>query len=156
MSIGFRSDTDDPDPYNLEGYGGSKGIYQEHASLQLGIEPLPPAPNVTIGDDAASTTSAVPYNSLYGYSFVEQIYTAEEIGQQIGVSGGSVTSIGFKMSETEASQTTHITVYMKNVSRSDFADATDYEPVTPGEIVYEGNYTFHSGWNTITLDMPFD
>ena len=104
---------------------------------------------ITIGT-GTSTTYYTPFNSLYGYSFVEQIYTAQEIGMP-----GYITSISFNNSSA-SSQTNNITVYMKNVSRSSFSSTTDYEQVSTSDIVYTGSHTFTNGWSTITLDVPFE
>ena len=104
---------------------------------------------VTIGD-GTGTTYYGPYNSLWGYSFVEQVYTAAEIG-----TAGTINSISFNMSESEADQTNQIDVFMKNVSRTSFADNADWEPVTNSDKVFSGTVTFQGGWTTITLDNPF-
>ncbi len=96
-----------------------------------------------------STTSNTPFNSLWGYSFVEQIYTAEEIDMT-----GSITSISFNNSSS--GQTNNITVYMKLVTRSSFSSTSDYETVTAADIVYSGSHHFTQGWSEITLDTPFD
>ena len=95
------------------------------------------------------TTYYGPYNSLWGYSFVEQIYTAEEIDMT-----GSITSISFNNSSS--GQTNNITVYMKLVNRSSFSSSSDYETVTAADIVYSGSHNFANGWSEITLDTPFD
>ena len=105
---------------------------------------------VQVGD-GATTSYAVPFNSLYGYSFVEQVFPASEIGM---TSGGYIQTISFNM-QNESDQTDHITVYMKNVSRISFTSNTDYEPVSAADIVYSGDFTFAQGWCTITLDVPF-
>ena len=105
---------------------------------------------VVIGE-GTTTTYVTPFNSLWGYSFVEQIYTAEEIGMP-----GIITSISFNMRTSDASQTNTIDVFMKNVSRSNFADNTDYETVTASDMVFSGSVTFSPGWTTITLDTPFE
>jgi len=104
---------------------------------------------VTIGT-GTGTTYVTPFNSLWGYSFVEQIYTASEIG-----TAGTINSISFNMS-TSDSQTNQIEVFMKNVSRSTFSSSTDYEPVTASDMVFSGTVTFNNGWTTITLDTPFE
>ncbi|MCQ2304393.1 MAG: choice-of-anchor J domain-containing protein, partial [Bacteroidales bacterium] len=108
---------------------------------------------VEIGD-GTGTTYYGPFNSLWGYSFVEQIYTAAEIGM-----AGTINSISFYMDPANTSnsaQTNSVEVFMKNVSRSAFAsDGTEYEPVTAADMVYSGNVTFNLGWTTITLDTPF-
>ena len=82
---------------------------------------------VTIGD-GTSTTYVTPFNSLWGYSFVEQIYTASEIG-----TAGTINSISFNLSS--GSQTNQIEVFMKNVSRSAFSGSTDYETVSASDMV---------------------
>ena len=113
-------------------------------SLQLSAQDI-----VEIGN-GTSTTYYGPFNSLWGYSFVEQIYTASEINMS-----GSITSISFNKSSGTA-QTNSIVVYMKNVSRSSFSGNTDYETVTAADIVYQGSWAIpSSGWTTITLDNPF-
>ena len=104
---------------------------------------------VTIGD-GTGTTYYGPYNSLWGYSFVEQVYTAAEIG-----TAGTINSISFNMRESDADQTNQIDVFMKNVSRTSFADNADWEPVTNSDKVFSGTVTFQGGWTTITLDNPF-
>ena len=96
-----------------------------------------------------STTSNTPFNSLWGYSFVEQIYTAEEIDMT-----GTITSISFNNSSS--GQTNNMTVYMKLVTRSSFSSTSDYETVTAADIVYSGSHHFTQGWSEITLDTPFD
>ena len=96
-----------------------------------------------------STSYNGPFNSLWGYSFVEQIYTSEEIDM-----AGSITSISFNNSSS--GQTNNITVYMKLVNRTSFSSGSDYETVTAADVVYTGSHNFSSGWSTITLDTPFD
>ena len=107
--------------------------------------------NVSIGESTSDVTTNTPYNSVWGYSFVEQVYTADELGV---TTGGDISCIRFNMLSADA-QTNHITVYMKNVSRSEFSGTSDYEAVTTDDIVYEGNYTFANGWNSIPLTTPF-
>ena len=101
-----------------------------------------------------TTTYVTPFNSLWGYSFVEQIYTAAEIN-----TAGTITSVSFyhKPSSTTTDQTNNIVLYMKNVSRSTFSSSTDYEQVSQTDIVFTGTWTIPGteGWTTITLDNPF-
>ena len=103
---------------------------------------------VTIGD-GVSTTYVTPFNSLWGYSFVEQIYTADEIG-----TAGTINAISFNMQST-SSQTNQVDVFMKLVSRNVFSSTTDYEPVAASDMVFSGTVTFETGWTTITLNTPF-
>lgn len=106
---------------------------------------------VQVGNQIATQSSA-PYNSLFNYSFVEQIYPASAIGIP---EGGSIRSISFNMAST-TSQSNYIKVYLKNVSRSSFSSTADYESLEGADIVYQGTYTFNQGWNIITLNTPFD
>ena len=103
---------------------------------------------VTIGE-GTSTTYVTPFNSLWGYSFVEQIYLASEIGTD-----GNITAVRFYLSS--GTQTNNITLYMKNVTRSTFSSTSDYESVSASDIVYTGSLTFTAGWVEIQLDQPFE
>lgn len=98
-----------------------------------------------------STTYVTPFNSLWGYSVVEQIYADNEIN-----TAGTITAISFYFDGT-ASQTNNIEVYMKNVTRSSFSSSTDYEPLSASDLVYSGSWAIPAtaGWTTITLDNPF-
>ena len=118
-------------------------------TLLLAFVGVAKADVVTIGD-GTSTTYVTPFNSLWGYSFVEQIYTADEIG-----TAGTITSISFNLRESDAAQTNQVDVFMKNVSRTEFSGTTDYETVTASDMVFSGTVTFSPGWTTITLDTPF-
>ena len=107
------------------------------------------ADEVVIGDGTA-TSYYVPFNSLWGYSFVEQVYLADEIGM-----AGTINSISFNMNETDAAFTSEFDIFMKNVERTQFASGTDFESVTAGDMVFSGEITFQPGWTTITLNAPF-
>ena len=126
-----------------------KKVFSLMMTLLLAFVGVAKADVVTIGD-GTSTTYVTPFNSLWGYSFVEQVYTADEIG-----TAGTITAISFNLRETDAAQTNAVDVFMKNVSRSSFASVEDYEPVTATDMVFSGTVTFSPGWTTITLNTPF-
>lgn len=105
---------------------------------------------VEVGTES-NTSRSVPYDSYWGYSLVEQIYTATEIGKP---AGGRIISIGFNLSSSDI-QTNHIVVYMKNVSRSSFTSSSDYELLSETDIVFDGDWSVSQGWNTIGLETPF-
>ena len=121
------------------------------------------AQNITIGNISSGTMSyTVPFNHYYNYSFVEQIYTADEI-QQAGGGSGTITSISFyrKLNSLDMNPnqalTSNIVLYMKNVDQATFPDNMNYVQVTPSDIVYEGAFNIPTteGWITITLNTPF-
>ena len=106
---------------------------------------------VTVGTGTGTSYKA-PFYTAFSYSLEESIYLASEIGMS---SGGTIQSISYNMSSTDPT-TNHITIFMKNVSRSGFNSQTDYETLSSEDLVCEGTYTFQNGWNTITLDVPFE
>ncbi len=123
-------------------------VFSLMMTLLLAFIGVAKADVVTIGD-GTSTTYVTPFNSLWGYSFVEQVYTADEIG-----TAGTINAISFNMSSTDA-QTNQVDVFMKAVSRASFSSSTDFEAVTASDMVFSGTVTFNNGWTTITLDTPF-
>ena len=148
-AISWYSDSQRPNLNAFSSWSGSRNLYSYRADIRFDITPN--SQEVAIGT-GIYTTAGSPYQSSYSYSFVEQIYTAEEIGLP---AGGSIQSVSFNMQSTSP-QTNHITLYMKQVSRSTFSSNTDFEPVSTSDVVYEGDFTFSEGWNTITLDVPFE
>ena len=105
---------------------------------------------VTVGS-GTSTNSYIPTYAYYKYSFVEEIYTAAEIG-----SAGNITAIAFKVSNSKSTSRT-LDVYMKHTTRTAFSSRTDWESFTTSEKVFSGSVTFAaSGWTTITFDTPFE
>ena len=114
---------------------------------------------VTIGN-GTSGGSGTPFNTLYGYSFVEQIYSADEITVDGETVAGTITELRFYLNQVYAdvAMTHDIVVYMKNVTKSAFSTVADYEHVTSNDIVFEGQWTIPmntSGWLSIPLDTPF-
>ena len=107
---------------------------------------------VTVGT-GTNTSYLVPFNTLYGYSFTEQIFPAAEINVESVIKS---ISFYFKPSSSTTAQTNSIVLYMKNVERSAFS-ATDYEEVSESDVVFSGNWTIpaNEGWTTIQLSKPF-
>ena len=121
------------------------------ASLAMTL--MAKAQTITIGE-GNGMTDMVPYNTFYNYSFTEQIYLANEIEY-----AGAIKAVSFRLAYSYNTEcTSDIVVYMKNVSRSTFADTSDYEPVAEDNIVFSGPWTIpadYDGWVTITFDTPF-
>ena len=134
--------------YSLNPFIMKKKVFSLMMMLLLAFMGVAKADVVTIGD-GTSTTYVTPFNSLWGYSFVEQIYTADEIG-----TAGTINAISFNLQST-STQTNQVDVFMKAVSRNTFSGSTDFESVTASDMVFSGTVTFNTGWTTITLDTPF-
>ena len=110
------------------------------------------ADEVTIGENT-TTSNITPTRSLYGYSFVGQIYTASEIG-----TSGTITSIAFHQQSTAGGNPSAVAIYMKHVNKETFESTDDYETVSASDKVWEGTLTYldGGGWITFTLDTPFE
>ena len=130
-----------------------KKVFSLMMTLVLAFMGVARAETIEIGT-GTGTSYYVPFNSLYGYSFTEQVYSASDIG-----TAGNISSISFYLGTSNSvEQTNEIALYMKNVSRTSFSSTSDYETVTPGDVVYSGLWTIpanYTGWVTINLTTPF-
>ena len=107
--------------------------------------------DVTIGD-GTGTTYYFPIDNYFNYSCTEQIYLASEIG----TGAGTINSISFYYNYGTAYTASNVTMFMKNVTRSEFASTADCEPLAASDIVWTGNIApTAAGWYTFTLDTPF-
>ena len=111
-------------------------------TMKAGVE-------VEIGS-ASSTNNYLPTYTYYNYSLTQQIYTAEEIGMP-----GTINSISFSMASGD-DRTRVINLFMKNVTRSEFASNTDWELFEDEDALFSGEVTFTQGWVTIELETPFE
>ena len=111
--------------------------------------------DITIGSLSGATDDAyLPVNTLYNYSYSQQIYTADEIGMV-----GTIDSITLWMLGTQDLYNVPITIYMVEVDKETFESNTDWVTVSEGDIVYTDTLTvFHGNYPeayTIVLDTPF-
>ena len=107
---------------------------------------------VTIGQGETSSSN-IPYDNSYCYSASQQIYSYEELGFNFPA---KIESIAFK-SATENNNENYIQVYMVNTSKSSYANANEWIPVTEKDKVYEGYFTASglNQWSKIELNTPF-
>lgn len=119
----------------------------------LALSFLGKAQTITIGEGSGQTMQ-LPYNSFYNYSFTEQIFLASEINY-----AGYLKAISFRIAYSYNSEAVNdINVYVKNVSRNEFSNADDYEPVDQENLVFSGTWTIPANvddWITIEFDTPF-
>ena len=105
---------------------------------------------VEIGDGGTTVNSYLPTYTYYNYSFTQQIYTAEEIGD-----GGTIVSIAFYNNNN--ARTRNIDMYFVLTEKETFENNTDWIVATQADRVFSGSATFTPGqWNTIMLDTPFE
>ena len=122
--------------------------------LCLAVFGVARANEVTIGDlDGAPSNSYLPMNSVYKYSYTQQIYTADEIGM-----AGTINSITIWMFGNAYLYEMPFDIYMVETDKDAFSDNTDWETVTSSDIVYSGTVTVHNTEAeafTFDLDAPF-
>ena len=109
---------------------------------------------VTIGDlETATNDTYLPMNSLYEYSYSQQIYTADEIG-----TAGTITAITIWLYGNENLYEMPFDIYMVETDKESFTSTTDWESVSSSDIVYSGSVTVHNTEAqayTFTLTSPF-
>ena len=104
---------------------------------------------IVVGDGGLATNSLLPSNSYYNYSLTQQIYTADEIGEE-----GFITGIAFYLDGVESTRT--FDLYMKSTTKSVFSSATDWETVSDADKVFSGSVTLYANtWNLISFDTAF-
>ena len=108
-----------------------------------------PTEKIVIGS-GNGTSSYLPTYTLYNYSFNQQIYTVEELGE-----AGVIESVDFYCTSTTSNSTRNINIYMVSTDKNSFANNTDWIPVTENDLVYSGSHLFATGWNSFALDNPF-
>lgn len=102
---------------------------------------------VTIGK--ASYFHGVPITAQYKYSLSQQIYTADEIGNE----AGNIWSLAFNTGK--GNLTRNIDVYVTKTSQSGLSSG-DFLPVTEADRVYSGELTFTANqWNSLDFQKPF-
>ncbi|MBQ8703780.1 MAG: fibronectin type III domain-containing protein, partial [Bacteroidales bacterium] len=90
----------------------------------------------------ATNFSALPVRAASPYSYTQQIYLAEELG---GID--SISAVAF-YNDGYAYNRRNVTVYLGNTSKSEFASATDFIPLSSLTQVYSGPY---EGFNWFTM-----
>lgn len=98
-----------------------------------------------------STSSVIPFNNWDNYALTQQIYTADELGNQ----AGKITSIDLRETSTKDCKRT-MDIYLVNTSKSSFENETDWIKVTEADKVFSGQVEFpEDDWATVTFDTPF-
>ncbi len=109
---------------------------------------------VTIGSGTTGVYT-IPVNTFYNHSYTQQIFTATEIGAQVGV----INSISFQYFYGTAQTKDPVTIYLGNTTKSTFASTSDWVPVSAMDNVFTGSVTFNNSgtnnWVNIEFDSPF-
>ena len=99
------------------------------------------------------TTYQIPVNMYYCFSYTQQIFDASEIG----VPSGLILAIAFEYISAMSILKNPVTIYLGNTTKSTFASASDWVPVSQMTQVFTGAVNFYSSqpWFTIVFDNAF-
>ena len=101
-----------------------------------------------IGRDIA-THCYLPTDCRYKYSMTQQIYTADELGNE----AQTIQSIDFYSMENCSR---NLNIYMIATNKESFDDRTDWVTISSADRVFSGNVNFAANaWKTITFANPF-
>ena len=108
--------------------------------------------NTTIGEGNEHRNTA-PFYTRYGYSYVQQIYTADDMNHD----SMSISKVSFNYySDKQMLEKNSCKIYLGHVSRNAFNTSTDIVPIDSLQLVYEGPIHCYKGWNDIILDSQFE
>ena len=97
-----------------------------------------------------NTSSFIPVNNYWKYSYTQQIFTASELQP------GNITKIAFQyLYDQPMTMVTDATIYMGHCTKSNFSSTTDWVPFSDLTPVYTGSMNCTQGWNTFELSTPF-
>lgn len=97
-----------------------------------------------------STQAYTPLVTNYKNSYAQMLYTPAEVGGT-----GSIISVDFN-SVSSNSVARNIHIYMGTTTKTAFSSNTDFVSFNNLTEVYSGTWDIASGWNSFTLNTPFD
>ena len=103
----------------------------------------------TMVTEGGASNSYLPTYVYYNYSYTQQIYLAEELGD--------IDTIGAITYYYQGTLTMprSMTIYMANTNVSSFGSSADYVPASALTQVFNGTMSGTGGWITFTLTTPF-
>ena len=111
--------------------------------------PVQPNCGPLIGN-GTGTTYQIPFNTFYNYSYVQEIFTAAEIG----ATEGTIVSLSFSYFHTTPIIQNEIKVYMGNVSNQTFASTSSWIPASDLVQVFHGSvHCSNADSNMVTIDF---
>lgn len=110
--------------------------------------------NVFNPNTHVTSQGSLPLNNSYRYSYSQQIYTKDEVGE------GTITSLGFHYAPNSGnSLTRNIEIWLSKTPKSFFNNSgPDWDTVTSNKVkVFDGQVTFVSDqWKDLEFTTPFD
>lgn len=103
------------------------------------------------GNGTSCTYTYGPVDNWYNYSYRQIIYPASAL------EGGTINALQFNYCYTETMQDKdNVNIYLGHTTRTTFASTTDWIPISQLTLVYSGPMNCAPGWNTFTLNTPFE
>jgi hypothetical protein len=133
--------------------GASSSVWS--ATKSFVTECVDGASLVVVGDSAAhsGSLSYLPLNNYYNYSFSQQLFFADELGD-----GGVIDTIRFQQ-QSGRDDNRKVRICMGHTSQNAFANSASVILESQMTVVYDGtlNLTMQAdGWLTVPLQIPFD
>lgn len=107
---------------------------------------------ITLG--AGSTTVGVaPVSTFFGYSYVQQIFTKNEINTN---AAGNISGLKFYLNPNSTiTNSSSWVIYLGTTTKTSFSSTVDWIPVSQLNQVFSGTVTNVNGVVTITFPVPF-
>ena len=121
--------------------------------LMVVLFPLTMKADEIIVGEATTDKNLAPFLNSYQNSWLEMVYTAEEIGQAC-----TIGSIAFQYVGGPILPTNDLRIYLAETDKERFMDKTDWTPEEELTLVYSGTNVQIGGdeWETFELDTPFE
>src|SRR5690606_16794134 len=104
---------------------------------------------ITVGNgNASNTTSIIPVNNLYNYTYSQQVYLASEIGVS-----GNITKLRFYFNAGTMLENDDWTVYLGYKTTYTFSGSTNWVPIGSLTQVFSGILPTPSS-SGFTLEIP--
>ncbi|MCQ2284218.1 MAG: fibronectin type III domain-containing protein [Bacteroidales bacterium] len=162
-SVFFNDNYDiSTNPYGFNGstYANSYYYYNYRMNAKFGIEREAGASTPDEGEDltqqveigtGTSTTGYYPTYSLYNYSYTQQVYTAEELGE-----AGTIMDLSFNCATVYAGNSAVRTLDVYLMPTTETSTNNGWLPFADAQLVYSGSYPLSQGWNKIEFSEPYD
>ncbi|MCQ2271025.1 MAG: fibronectin type III domain-containing protein [Bacteroidales bacterium] len=103
--------------------------------------------------NGTGTTYYIPFNTYYNYSYVQELFEANELG----ATEGTIKSLTFNYFHSSPLVMNDITVYMANVENTTFASTTSWIPASELTQVFHGSVNCsNADSNKVTIDFDSD
>ncbi len=101
----------------------------------------------------STDTGVAPISTYYGYSYVQQVFTKQEINAN---AAGNITGLKFYMDPSMSiANSSQWVVYLGHTTKTSFTSETDWVPLAQLTQVYSGTVTNNNGVIEITFATPF-